>query len=272
MAAAMGAERQGALPASGIGHFDRQPHHRRRARRSSPSPATAATATSLSRRRSRPRRGLRWLPPTAAREFAAGRAAIGRARRAGGVARARRRGAGAHQRQGDRRDRLGRQDRNQGGVAARAVQGRRDPRVGRLLQQSLGRAAVARALSGERALRGAGNGNESRRRDRAAVAAGSPACRDHHRRSRRCIWNSSARSPRSPTPRPRSFSGSSRAAPRSSTATIRNSRQLKRRAKEAGVTRIVSFGEHAKADARLIKCALHAAMLDRAGGNSRHRT
>ena len=32
---------------------------------------------------------------------------------------------------------------------------------------------------------------------------------------------------------------------------------LKRRAKEAGVARIVSFGEHAKADARLIKCALH---------------
>ncbi len=31
---------------------------------------------------------------------------------------------------------------------------------------------------------------------------------------------------------------------------------LKRRAKEAGVTRIVSFGEHEKADARLIKCAL----------------
>jgi UDP-N-acetylmuramoyl-tripeptide--D-alanyl-D-alanine ligase len=33
---------------------------------------------------------------------------------------------------------------------------------------------------------------------------------------------------------------------------------LKRRAKEAGIARIVSFGEHAKADARLIKCALHA--------------
>src|SRR3984885_14179106 len=32
---------------------------------------------------------------------------------------------------------------------------------------------------------------------------------------------------------------------------------LKRRAKEAGVNRIVSFGEHAEADARLIKCALH---------------
>jgi UDP-N-acetylmuramoyl-tripeptide--D-alanyl-D-alanine ligase len=33
---------------------------------------------------------------------------------------------------------------------------------------------------------------------------------------------------------------------------------LKRRAKEAGVARIVSFGTHAKADARLIKCALHS--------------
>jgi len=32
---------------------------------------------------------------------------------------------------------------------------------------------------------------------------------------------------------------------------------LKRRAKEAGVAHIVSFGEHAKADARLVKCALH---------------
>ena len=39
--------------------------------------------------------------------------------------------------------------------------------------------------------------------------------------------------------------------------------QLKRRAKAAGVARVVSFGEHAKADARLIKCALHAALLDR---------
>ncbi len=33
--------------------------------------------------------------------------------------------------------------------------------------------------------------------------------------------------------------------------------QLKRRAQEANVARIVSFGEHAKADARLIKCALN---------------
>jgi UDP-N-acetylmuramoyl-tripeptide--D-alanyl-D-alanine ligase len=33
--------------------------------------------------------------------------------------------------------------------------------------------------------------------------------------------------------------------------------QLRRRAKEAGVVRIVTFGEHAKADARLVKCVLH---------------
>ncbi|MGB7035749.1 MAG: Mur ligase family protein, partial [Xanthobacteraceae bacterium] len=33
--------------------------------------------------------------------------------------------------------------------------------------------------------------------------------------------------------------------------------QLKRRAKEAGVARVISFGEHQDADARLIKCVLH---------------
>jgi len=38
---------------------------------------------------------------------------------------------------------------------------------------------------------------------------------------------------------------------------IKQFAHLKRRAKEAGVARVVSFGEHAKADARLIKYALH---------------
>ena len=33
--------------------------------------------------------------------------------------------------------------------------------------------------------------------------------------------------------------------------------RLQQRAKDAGVERIVSFGEHAKADARLVKCSLH---------------
>jgi UDP-N-acetylmuramoyl-tripeptide--D-alanyl-D-alanine ligase len=34
--------------------------------------------------------------------------------------------------------------------------------------------------------------------------------------------------------------------------------QLKARAEQAGIARVISFGEHAEADARLIKCALHA--------------
>jgi UDP-N-acetylmuramoyl-tripeptide--D-alanyl-D-alanine ligase len=34
--------------------------------------------------------------------------------------------------------------------------------------------------------------------------------------------------------------------------------QLKERAHQAGIERVISFGEHAQADARLIKCALHA--------------
>ena len=57
---------------------------------------------------------------------------------------------------------------------------RRDPCLGRLLQQSLGRAAVARPLPARRALRRSRNGHEPCRRDRAADQAGAPACRDHH--------------------------------------------------------------------------------------------
>ena len=64
---------------------------------------------------------------------------------------------GAHTQQGEvhRRHRLGRQDQLEGGAAACAVALRRNPCVGGVLQQPLGRAAVAGALSGERALRGA---------------------------------------------------------------------------------------------------------------------
>ena len=48
----------------------------------------------------------------------------------------------------------------------------------------------------------------------------------------------------SPAPRPRSSSASSRAAPRSSTATIRTTRSWPKLARDAGVERIVGFGEH----------------------------
>ena len=57
---------------------------------------------------------------------------------------------------------------------------RRDPRLGRLLQQPLGRAALARALPASGALCGVRDGHEPCRRDRAADRAGAPACRDHH--------------------------------------------------------------------------------------------
>ena len=45
--------------------------------------------------------------------------------------------------------------------------------------------------------------------------------------------------------------------------------RLEQQAKDANVGRIVSFGENAKADARLVKFALQAELLDRAGAHSR---
>ena len=78
---------------------------------------------------------------------------------------------------------------HQGSAAACAVEGRRNPRIGSFLQQSLGCAAVARALSARCALCRAGNGHEPRRRDRAAVAPRAPACGASSPLSRRCISN-----------------------------------------------------------------------------------
>ena len=117
----------------------------------------------------------------------------------------------------------------------------------------------------ERALRGVRNRHEPRRRDRAADAAGAPARRDHHHDRAGAPRILRLARGRSPTPRRRSFSGSSRRRRGASIATIRNSRGSSARAKGAGVARVVSFGEHAEAEARLIKCALHAGLLDRAG-------
>ena len=91
---------------------------------------------------------------------------------------------------------------------------RRDPCLGRLLQQSLGRAAVARALPADGALRRVRDRHEPCRRDRAADRGWCARMWRSSPRSSRCISNSSPRSRRSPTPRPKSSSGSSRAAPR----------------------------------------------------------
>ena len=222
MATAMGAERQGALPqtisgisidsrtiAPGQAFFaiaDRRDGHEFVAS------ALAADAGACGRCR----RSARAVPQRGA--------AARRGRRACGFARSRRRRPRPHAGQGDRRHRLGRQDRNQGGVAARARKGRRDPCLRRLLQQPVGRAVVARALSGQRALCGAGNGNESCRRDRAVVSSGASArCADHDDRAGASrilrLAHEDRRRQSRDFPRPRS-----RTAPPSSTAIFRNSR------------------------------------------------
>ena len=91
-------------------------------------------------------------------------------------------------------------------------------------------------------------------------------------RSSRCIWNSSARSRPSPTPRRRSSSASSRAARRCSTATIAQFARLAQRAREAPASRASSpSASTPSADARLIEVVAAGRLLDRAGAHPRHR-
>ena len=133
--------------------------------------------------------------------------------------------AGAHR----RRHRLGRQDRHQGGAAPRARRRGRDACVGRLLQQSLGRAADARAHARERAIRRVRDRHEPCRRIDAADRAGAPARRDRHhdragasrilrlarshrRRQGRDLRRHRAGRRRGPQPRQRQFERLARAA------------------------------------------------------------
>ena len=69
MAAAMRAEKSGALPADVPRPVDRHPHASARATRSSPSRATTATATTSSRPRSKPAPGSRSSRATSARDL-----------------------------------------------------------------------------------------------------------------------------------------------------------------------------------------------------------
>ena len=151
MAAAMRAARAGALPARGRRALDRHPHdqagrgllrhpgrepRRPRLRRRPRCKAGAGLAVvAAGKRAAMPQDAPLLVVPDVL-------AALERPRRA--------RRARARSAQDRRRHRLGRQDRHQGGAAARARPARRDACVGRLLQQSLGRAAVARAHAGER--------------------------------------------------------------------------------------------------------------------------
>ena len=121
------------------------------------------------------------------------------------LAQPRARARGAHRRGHG----LGRQDIDQRSAAARARRQRRDACFGRLLQQSLGRAARrSRACRETTAFRRLRDRHEPRRRDHAARRHGAAACRDRHRRRARPSRISSTSSMRSPMPRRRFSPGS----------------------------------------------------------------
>ena len=115
--------------------------------------------------------------PAARRRPRRARADLRRRRHAAGDGAAGARRARARQGARGRRHRLGRQDQRQGDAEGRARSLRADPCFRGLLQQSLGRAAVAFAPAGERRLRGDRDRHEPRRRDHAARRDGAAACR-----------------------------------------------------------------------------------------------
>ena len=88
---------------------------------------------------------------------------------------------GALGRQNRGGDRIGREDLDQGGAGSRARCQRRNPCVGGVVQQSLGRAVVAGPDGAVGALRRVRDRHEPCRRNHAADAHGAPACGDRHR-------------------------------------------------------------------------------------------
>ena len=253
------AERAGMPAGRSSRHLDRQPHAGARAMRSSPSRATTATAMISSQAALKAGRRAGGRRDTRQRDRFAGRAAADRSRRARqrcAISRARR--ARACTREGHRRHRLGRQDQHQGGAAACALGRRRNPCFGRLLQQSLGRVRFRSRAVRRREVRRLRDRHEPCRRDHAADAARASARRASSRRSSRCILSTLVRWRRSPTRRRRFFRCRDRAVPSSLIATTRSMQRLATAARAAHIERIVSFGEHAAADARLIQFSLQA--------------
>ena len=194
------------------------------------------------------------------RRSAARRAAAHRRRRAGARLRDLARAARARSQAQDRRGhRLGRQDQRPRRRCALALAADgRDPCLGRLLQQSLGRAAVARPLPATARYARVRDRHEPCRRDHAAGRAWCARMWRSSPRSSRCISSFSTPSRPSPTPRRRSSSASSRAAPRSQSRQSRNSRGLRQRRAGAGVARIVCVrrarrGRRAPAD--VLRCS-----------------
>ena len=177
---------------------------------SSRSRATTATATISLRRRCEPARACAVVSDEQARRPCGRRAAAGRARRAGGARRARARRARARSQREDHRASPARSARPapRRRCALALAARRRDARVGRILQQSLGRAAVARAHAREtRATRVFEIGMNHAGEIAPLTQAGAPARRDHHHDRAGASGILRHRSRRSPMPRRRSFAG-----------------------------------------------------------------
>ena len=255
MAAAMGAESSGALPQSvpGLSIDSRSLapgdaffaiHGEHRDGHDFVAAALAANA------------GLAVIAADAAQPISRRRAAPRRGRCAGGFARSCRRRAGTQPSQGDRRHRLGRQDRHQGSVAARAVaDGETHASVASYnnhwgVPLSLARCpASARYAVFEIGMNHAGEIAPLTQLVRPHVAIITTIAPVHleYLGSLTKIADAKAEI----------FFGVEPGGAAVINRDIAQYAHLKRRAKEAGVARIVSFGEHEAADARLIKCALH---------------
>ena len=120
------------------------------------------------------------------------------------------------------------------------------------------------------ALCGTGNGDEPRRARSSRCRCWRGRMSRSSRRSRRCISNSSARSPRSPTPRRKSFSGWNRAVQPFSIATIRSSPpEAARQRGECRAHCVVWRARESRRAAHQMRVACR--LRDSAGGNPRHR-
>ena len=173
---------------------------------SSRSRATTATATITSPRLSNAARRRRWSTRRMPSSLKRSGHALCRARHAGGARRARPRRARARARRGSSRV-TGSVGKTSTKEALREVLSHAgaDACLGRVLQQSLGRAADAGAHAARRALRRLRDRHEPCRRDPAAGRAWCGRMSRSSPPSRRCISNISPPSRRSPTPRRRSF-------------------------------------------------------------------